>query len=57
MNRYFRNKHQMSDILPDTLWRLEGDVLVLEDEDEFLTLDFDEFQDLFYEVAPRGNES
>lgn len=53
--RYFRNKRQVKDIEPDTVWRLEGDRMVMHDDDEYEFVMYNEHRDDFYEVDPRNS--
>lgn len=47
---YFHNKNQFEDIEPDTLWKLEGSYMILVDDDQHISIYYQNHEDWFYEV-------
>lgn len=49
-SHYYRNKEQINEIDPDSLWKLTDEKLVLVDEDQYVSLPFISRKNEFYEV-------
>lgn len=47
MNNLYRNTEAFGHIEPGALWELKDDVLILVDEDEYLTLNFKQWSNYF----------
>jgi len=45
--QYYRNKVEIKGVDPDSLWELKGNLLVLVDEDQYITVSKKKI-DLFY---------
>lgn len=47
---YYRNNSPISHIDIDCLWKLENNMLVLVDDDEFISVSYSDNQDKFYKI-------
>ena len=47
---YFRNRTEIEDCEPDSLWILAGDKIILVDDDQYIFVIMDDCPDVFYEV-------
>lgn len=48
--QYYRNKAEIRGAEPDSLWYKEGGLFILVDEDEFISVEAQAFEDVFYPV-------
>lgn len=47
---YYRNKIEIMDIDPDSLWYYQDGLYILADEDNFISVDASDYEGLFYKV-------
>jgi len=48
---YFRNRFEIKDCEPESLWKLTGIMLILVDDDQYVSANPKNYPDLFYKVT------
>jgi len=48
--KFFRNRYEIKDCEPESLWKLQGSILILVDDDQYIFANAKDYPGVFYEV-------